>query len=194
MSPDRSEFSRLVEPNSLDEQGTSMTIEADAGERARLAERFGLVALDSFSATLRLTPEKGGHMVRLEGTLTADVIQSCVVTLEPLKASLETAVERLYDTAAEAPLSAGAAFDFDAQDPPEAAPDGRIDIGEAAAEELALALNPFPRKPDITFSGYASGRVSDTDDGDAPAEGEGGEPAAPGGPFAILETIKKKFK
>ncbi|MFQ5766127.1 MAG: DUF177 domain-containing protein, partial [Rhodospirillales bacterium] len=133
MSADRPEFSRLVEANSLDEVGTSMTIEADAGERARLADRFGLVALDSFGATLCLTPEKGTGMVRLEGTLIADVTQSCVVTLEPLKASIKTAVERLYDTAAEAAPPARAAFDFDAEDPPEAAPDGKIDVGEAAA-------------------------------------------------------------
>lgn len=194
MSPARPEFSRVVEAESLDRDGTAMTIEADAGERARLAKRFGLLALDSLSASLRLTPEKGGRLVRLEGTLSADVTQSCVVTLEALKTRVETALERLYDTSADAAPPAEAAFDVEAQDPPEAAPDGRIDVGEAAAEELSLALDPFPRKPGITFSGYAVGPGSGTGAGDAAAKGEGGERGAPGGPFAILESIKKKLK
>jgi len=39
-------------------------------------------------------------------------------------------------------------LDAEAAEAPEAAPDGWIDLGELAAEQLGLALDPYPRKPD----------------------------------------------
>jgi uncharacterized metal-binding protein YceD (DUF177 family) len=38
-------------------------------------------------------------------------------------------------------------LDFEADDPPEPIRNGHIDLGELAAEQLSLALNPYPRAP-----------------------------------------------
>src|SRR6056297_1320009 len=59
-------------------------IAADEGERAALAERFGLRGIGRLAATVRLRRRKGGRLVLVDGTLSADVTQDCVVTLEPL--------------------------------------------------------------------------------------------------------------
>ena len=42
-------------------------------------------------------------------------------------------------------------LDFEADDPPEPIRNGHIDLGELAAEHLALALNPYPRAPDAAI-------------------------------------------
>jgi len=58
-------------------------------------------------------------------------------------------------------------------------PDGWIDLGELAAEQLGLAIDPYPRKPDA----------------EVPAEWKGELAAAPAAverpnPFAALEKLK----
>ena len=40
---------------------------------------------------------------------------------------------------------------FDAEDEPDPLIDGRIDLGELAAEFVALGLDPYPRKPGVEF-------------------------------------------
>jgi len=62
---------------------------------------------------------------------------------------------------------------LDEEDPPEEIVNGRIDLGEAVAQQLAIALDPYPRS--------AAARVS-AEDG---ARDAGAEPASTR-PFAAL--------
>ena len=191
MTTPTAEFSRPVSLHSIDDSGTVFRIEADAAERAWLSERFGLLGLDSLSAELRLTAEEGGTLIRLKGTMVAEVIQACSVTLEPLKSRIEGPLDRLYTSAEESvPEPAGEDFDVDAEEPPEQIVGGEIDVGEAVAEQLALELPPFPRKPGIDFADYSAGPEN------SDVSSDGGEenihPA--GGPFAALTELRKKLK
>src|SRR5690606_13304730 len=69
----------------LPKKGTTVAIEADAEQRAALADVHGLRAVDRFVATLEVVPWKQGG-VRVAGRVTADIVQDCVVTLEPVAA------------------------------------------------------------------------------------------------------------
>jgi len=85
----RPELSRRIAVARLPEGGAEHRIEADAAERAALMRRFGLLALDRFTALVRI--ERLGHgAVRVESTITADLAQECVVTLEPVPQHIET--------------------------------------------------------------------------------------------------------
>lgn len=149
------EFSRAVSVESLEDGETVIDIEADADERAALARRFGLLALDSLTAKVGLTPVDGG-LVRVHGALAAEVTQACVVTLEPVTTRIEASFERLYG--AEPPEEAGGLItDADTEEAPEPFTDGAVDVGEAVAEQLALELDPFPRAPGAAFDGLSSG-------------------------------------
>ena len=173
------EFSHAVAVESLEDGETVIDIEADADERAALARRFGLLALDSLTAKVGLTPVDGG-LVRVHGTLAAKVTQACVVTLEPVMTRVEGSFERLYG--AGAPEEAGGPItDADAEESPEPFTHGAVDVGEAVAEQLALELDPFPRPPGAAFDGFSNGSKSvvDDDTGDA-------------GPFAVLARLKEK--
>ncbi|MBF0334332.1 MAG: DUF177 domain-containing protein [Alphaproteobacteria bacterium] len=169
------EFSRPVRVGSLPPGGRTYAIEAKPDERAALAKRFDLISLDSLKATLRLRPV--GRQVRLEGDLSAEVTQRCVVTLEPIEATVEERFEMCY---AEGEGDEDERFserdivvEYEGEDVPDPIVGGMIDIGEAVAEHLALALDPFPRKPEARFTGV---------------EEEGDERS----PFAVLKSLERK--
>lgn len=168
-----SEFSRPIAiPEALANGPVHRAIEATDAEREALARRFGLEALDELRATFDLLEVDGGAVVT--GEVTAHVAQACVISLEPVRSHIRADVDVVFlpdppevesDTDEEATES----------DPPERLPDdGIVDLGELAAQYMALALDPYPRHPDATLPG-----------GTAAAE-------APAGPFAALAALKPK--
>lgn len=184
------EFSRLVAVEALDESDVMLTVEADAAERARLAKRFGLVAVGRLTGTVRVAPEEGGAVFRVAGSFLADVVQACVVTLEELPVHVEDSFERRYSALAEPEAAREEYLELDAEEPLDPVVDGHIDVGEAIAEELALSLDPFPRKPGISFTEYSSGP-----DGAGGVSGAAtGNAAAAEGPFAALRRLKDRLK
>ncbi|MGN6375130.1 MAG: YceD family protein [Sphingomonas sp.] len=138
------EFSR---PERLDTIGTrerAVTIEATPKERAALAERFGLAALDNLSADLVVRRESRGILVN--GRVRAAVTQSCVVTDEPVPATIDEPVELLFVEAV--PDGSDEEIELgEAELDTLPITGGSIDLGEAAAETVALALDLYPRAP-----------------------------------------------
>ncbi|PWR23720.1 YceD family protein [Zavarzinia compransoris] len=143
------EFSRPLKAESVHVRGRTEKLSASAAERAALAARFGIPAIDSLVAEIELRPHRRDGLA-LSGRLVADVVQECVVSLEPVPQHIEAAFERIYEPGAEDPedsFSVADLFDPDAEDPPEPLIDGIVDLGEVVAEELALSLDPYPRAP-----------------------------------------------
>ena len=135
------EFARPVTLDRLPPGETVHDIAAEPGERAALARRFTLLALDRLVARVRLTRLEGG-LVRLAAELSADVVQECVVSLEPVASRVEDGFTLLYGEGRE---DAGEAVVSGEAELVEPAAGGVIDIGEAVAQQLSLALDPFPR-------------------------------------------------
>jgi uncharacterized metal-binding protein YceD (DUF177 family) len=171
------EFSR---PMALDRvSGTQHREEITAAdkERAALAERFGLVSLDSLTASFTLKRVRK-DLVRVKGRVSAELVQACVVTLDPIPARIDEKFEVDFMQGVQ-PSVADIELDVEGAEAPEPAPDGWIDLGELAAEQLGLAIDPYPRKPDAEI----------------PTEWKA-EPAAEpapverANPFAALEKLK----
>lgn len=137
------EFSRRFTLDSIGSTPRTVNIEATQAERTALATRFDLAALDvlSASATLRA----GGSGVETQGRLVADVVQSCVVTGDPVPTHIDEAYTlRFVDP--ELLTSASDEIELNATDCDLIAiEDGAVDLGEAVAQTLGLALDPFPR-------------------------------------------------
>jgi uncharacterized metal-binding protein YceD (DUF177 family) len=174
MSP--GEFSRPIPVADISSRGRDWGITATADERDALAKRFGIVAVLSLDAKIHGRALGRSETWQLKGTFEADVVQQCVVTLEPIQTHVREHFERTY---AMMPEDKTEIVDIavETADPPDAVVDGCIDIGEATAEELALALDPFPRKPGTEFQ-----QVSDTK----------GFPDSPRNPFAVLAGLREK--
>src|SRR5262245_33938857 len=150
----QAEFSRLIAADQIGPQETEREIVASAAERARLVERFGLLALDRLTAILSLKRASGG-VIQVRGRFEAEVVQACVVTLEPVRAQLSESFTVAVGTGSTA--GAGeAVIALEEEDPPEELIDGRIDLGEIVAQQLAVALDPYPHAPGAGEEGEAS--------------------------------------
>ncbi|MGC2854223.1 YceD family protein [Novispirillum sp. DQ9] len=167
------EFSRPLPAERLPNEGRHMRLEADEGERAALAKRFDLVALDDLHAEVRAKPFAAGELVRLSGSLNARVTQTCGITLAPVVSDVTGEFDMTFSFAAQEPEGLEIELDAEGEDPPEPIVDGVIDVGEVVAEQLALLIDPFPRAPGAEFT--------------PPAEDDG----VALGPFAALAALRK---
>lgn len=155
----QAEFSRLVDVERLNGKSCVETVEATATERAALAERLDLSALEALTATVRLEPVAGGDFLRASGRFAAQVVQPCSVTLEPVVSDIEESFERTYTFQEPAAPAPGQEIELDpeGEEPPDPIVDGMVDLGELVVEELSLAIDPFPRAPGAVFDAAAAG-------------------------------------
>ncbi|WP_350334495.1 YceD family protein [Coralliovum pocilloporae] len=156
---------------------------ASAEECAEIAKLYSLPDVTAFSFEIEVEAwRKQG--LRLKGDLKAEVIQSCVVTLEPVPGTIREEMDICF-------LPEGASrgrqveasgkeimIDPEAEDPPEILTGNRLDVATPAFEHFALALNPYPR--------LEGAHLPDTEDED---EDDGRE-----SPFAALKGLQGQLK
>ena len=137
------EFSRTIDIRQC--EGKALRLDAGETERAALAERFGLVRIDRLEADLHLT--RDDRTVTATGTMVADFVQSCAVSAEDLHVSVEEKLhlrfvpERTdYAPEEEVEFESGEIDEIDYAGT-------TIDVGEAVAQSLALAIDPFATGP-----------------------------------------------
>ncbi len=137
------------EPVRLHQVGAGVTrrLEPDAAARKRIADALDLASLDAFVAEMTLAPAPGGW--RLSGRVKATLAQTCGITLEPLPLEIDAPfaialAERSDEESEEIVIT----LDDESPDPIEG---GQVDLGQYAVEQLALRLDPFPRKPGAEF-------------------------------------------
>ena len=144
------EFSRPVVIEPWPEGGVDVALSADPAERRALARRFDLLELEALRATGRLERHAASGDIRFEGWLEAALVQACVLSLEPVPASLREPIERRWrrvDGLSRA-APAGPEIWRPDDDEVELVTGRTLDLGEMVAEELALALDPYPRAAD----------------------------------------------
>lgn len=166
------EFSHPLRVDTIGEGARTEHVEADVAERAALAQRFGLIAIDRLAGDFTISRDASGILVA--GRVSAAATQACSITGEPLPARIdEEARLRFVDN-----LEGGeeVELDDDAIDvlPLEGA---AIDLGEVAAETLVLALDPFPRGPNAEAALKEAGVLSESE----------------AGPFGTLAGLKDKL-
>jgi uncharacterized metal-binding protein YceD (DUF177 family) len=142
MSEQTPEFSRVVRLDQTARAAAGETIVASEAERAALAERFGLVTLDSLEATYALNLEDEVLVAR--GQVRATLAQTCVATGEPVPETIDTPFAVQFLKESDGPQDDEMELSADECDTVFYSGDA-IDLGEAVAETLALALEPFPR-------------------------------------------------
>ena len=165
------EFSRPID---LREIGNApVHLEADEAERRRLAGRFGISSISSLTANVTLIPE--GAVVRADGRLKAQIMQACAVSGEDFPVLVDEPVSLRFVpmTATHTPDEE---IELDAADCDEMEYEGTsFDLGEAIAQSLALAIDPFAEGPNAEAARKAAGLSE-----------EGAS-----GPFAALTALRK---
>ena len=174
------QFSRPVHVDGVGADKVTFELEAHTEERRALGRRLGLRSLDRLTATARVKRAGAAGVVHLRVNFVADVVQSCVVTLDPVPVHIEESFELVYAPEEDIPVERGeVVLTQDGEEPPEPLRDGILDLGEAVAEHLALALDPYPRKPGVSV-------------GDVLAEVAGDGEGEDGSPFAVLRELKER--
>lgn len=143
------EFSLRVTVRPWPESGIEVALEASAEEREALRARADIVDLTSLKASAAI--EKRALELVLAGRIEAVVVQTCVVTLQPITASMDVPFARHLrrPEAQEKMIASGAASAIDEDEADIDILEGdEIDIGEVIAEEFCLALDPYPRMAD----------------------------------------------
>jgi uncharacterized metal-binding protein YceD (DUF177 family) len=163
------EFSRPIDRRQL--KAKPVAIEANEAERKALAARFGLVALHRLAAEVAL--EADGEAVDARGSFEADIVQSCAVSGDDLPVSIRERFEARF--VPEARIEAEE-VELEEDELDQIPFTGHLfDLGEAVAQSLALAIDP-----------YATGPEADRVRKEQGLEGE-----AASGPFAALAALKK---
>lgn len=153
--------------------GKRIEIVADEAEREAIARRLDLLGLERFEAAVTLA--RHGEEVRATGRIRASLSQACVASGEPVPAMIDEAVALLFRPE---PVSApDEEIELSEEDLDVIFHDGReIDLGGALADELSLALDPYPRSAGAEDALKDAGVLSEEQ----------------AGPFAALAALKGK--
>ncbi len=129
--------------------GAQILVEASPTECAALALRMGLPEVVALRCRFDLVRESN-TIVRATGLLQAQVVQTCIVSLEDFSATVEETFTARF-------VPSGTENDDPDPESEDEIPyeNGTLDLGEAAAEQLGLALDPYPRMVDATLPDVA---------------------------------------
>jgi len=138
MSP---ELHRPMAADRIGPAGFDVVVEPTEAELAALTRRMRIPAVESLRCEFHLMRLTAAAILA-EGRLQARVVQTCVVSLEDFPAEIDETFRVRFVPAGDESDDP----DPDADDEIAYA-DGMLDLGEAAAEQLALTLDPYPRAP-----------------------------------------------
>lgn len=166
-----SEFSRMIDLRQLVLE--PVHLEANEAECTALARRFDLVAVKQLAADVAL--EQDRSRVLAKGKFEADIVQRCAISGEDLPVRIAERLSLRF-----VPEGTGKRPDEEVEleldDLDEIEFSGTsFDLGEAVAQSMALAIDPFAEGPDADRVRREAGLL--------------GEGAA--GPFAALAKLKK---
>ena len=174
MSLPPSELTRMIKARPL--SGEAVVIEATPEERTALAVRFGLGAVESLRAEMQL--EQKPRAIRVTGRLQAAIMQPCAISSEDFPVTIDEPVDLRFVEDSTRPAIEGDEIELEADDCDEIGYSGDMfDLGEAVAQTLGLAIDPYAEGPNADAARLAAGIV---------AEGEQLGPLA-----AMLEGLKK---
>jgi len=172
------EMSRLVKARPI--PADPVVIEADAGEREALARRFELGGIDSLHAEVTL--EQKAKAIRARGVLSAAVQQVCAVSNENFPVTIDEAFDLSFVPESARPVPAdeeeALEIELEREDLDEIEYAGEaFDLGEAIAQTLGLAIDPYAEGPEADAARARAGLIDED---------------APRGPLAeALAALKK---
>lgn len=163
--------------DSMPVTGRDVDVAAGAVEREAVAAQLGVSTVEMLAVKLHAVRFRGG--IRVTGRLTARVTQPSVVTLEPMTQEIAEPIDRIFLPGAQkdyaGPANAEVFVDLDGEDVPDHFEGNEADLSDLIVETLALAVDLYPREPDVSLedAGFKP-------DLDIPS------------PFAVLKALKPK--
>jgi uncharacterized metal-binding protein YceD (DUF177 family) len=172
-SSSKPEFSHIIDIRHITAE--PLVLEPDEAARRRLAGRFGLTEISAMRAEVKLVPD--GSKVEVKGRLTASLIQPCAISGDDFPVAIKEPVSLRFVPANPVAHAPDEEIEITADDCDEIEYEGMtFDLGEAVAQTLALAIDPFAEGPNADKA-----RTEHNLSGDAGS-----------GPFAALSALQRK--
>lgn len=174
------DFSRVVRVDNIGGKEQKLELRASDSALLGVGARLGLERLNALEAKISLH-RHGERGVCVNVDFSADLVQSCVVSLE----SVASRVTDTFTVICDEETESSDHIDIDplADDPPEPIIDGKIDVGEFVVQHLSLVIEPYPRASGVAEPGKEGTALDTGLDG----EEEGGEPE---NAFSVLKDFR----
>jgi uncharacterized metal-binding protein YceD (DUF177 family) len=165
--------SRRLLAISIPKAGKTIRLQANGVELEQIVDHLDLASCERVSADFTVVPSRG-DLLHVTGSVKATLHQTCVITLEAFPVSINEDIDvRFAPPEKLDPVSkAEVERTLEDEDPPEPLDNGSIDLWAVAIDHIAVALDPYPRKPGAEMTPDV-------------------EPPARESPFAALEVLKK---
>jgi uncharacterized metal-binding protein YceD (DUF177 family) len=167
MKPDEiPAFSYPVKVSTLSASAVDLRLDADADALAALARLWNVMEVRKLHAELQVARWKKDG-IRVKGRVIADLVQECVVTLEPVESHIDEPVEATFvpdgSKLARALTLEAAEMVLDPEGPdlPDVFAGDTIDLGQTVTEHAAMAIEPYPRKPGVAFPDHIESTEKD---------------------------------
>ena len=173
-------FAFVLSVAQLGTEATPVRWRANADERSALASYLDVASIDRLDFIGQVKRLGHGQALRLQASVQADITQICIVSLEPVQAHIDESFALVYmpttsDCESQSPKEV--LVEPDEEDGPELLVDDRIDLAAVVVEQVAMALDPYPRLDDAEMPEALVAKMN------------GGGKVSP---FAVLEGLKEK--
>ncbi|MEP3244876.1 MAG: DUF177 domain-containing protein [Sneathiella sp.] len=181
------EFTRWINVERLGAKPVTINITASDKECKDIAKRLQIPTVHSLMMTGTLGRKENTGLIELKASVKASVDQSCVVSLAPVRQEIEEEFAICYTFKKDDILVEDLDYvvGLEEDDLPELIVDGQVDVVQAMSEQVALALDPYPRaegEEELLMSEDAQGLDAEAEDTDKQVHR----------PFADLKDLMKK--
>ena len=151
------EFSRLIAVKGIiSDKNKTEEIKTTKAECIALATRLGLKSLTGLKSKINMSYISDGNIIRIKGDIKADIVQSCIVSLQDISSKIEAHFDTCFtkdgkeiDENTEINIILEEEF-------PDVMVDGMIDLGELTTQYLSLELDPYPRALGVSLPAQVS--------------------------------------
>ena len=148
----------MINVEGLGRDPIKINIQATKEECDALANDLEILGVSDVTLSGVLRRQQKSDRIELLTTLKAQAVQACVVSLDPVSQAIDVEFTVYYTFAKEDVTSDEIDYvvGMDEEDLPELIIDGRINAMDIIAEQIALALDPYPRKEDVAVESVAT--------------------------------------
>ncbi len=124
-------------------------LNAVGSQLSDLADRFKLIALNSFSAAITVQKEAKTDIIWIRGDIKADLVQQCVVTLGDVPEQVADSFELMLVSPELAEQMDEDEVYLDPKAPDYDAFDGSlVPVGDIVVQTLSVLMDPYPKQAD----------------------------------------------
>ena len=170
------DFSYILKIDDLTQNEQRYTLKAKEHDLAALKEILQVESVQAFAADIALKLSRKAHRLDIKGEVRATLELKSVISLENFIKEYVVPFSYFFDTS----LTYQDIKDMDLginDEAPEIIENGQIDLGQIAIEQLALAMEDYPRMDGEKFEFQSEFDEQTTQKAH---------------PFAVLEKLKKK--